>query len=161
MSIRPTTDIGGHVSHAYAGASSTTGAPVLIVAAAATDNVKRTGATVDRATHNMPESAVLTIAGLFTLGDAATCKFAAEILESDDGSNWGSAVALFALADGLAGTGPGGGGNVTCLKTLDMVLKGRKRYFRVDITCDLSAGSADTGHYTAQYVFGGGSPLPV
>jgi hypothetical protein len=155
-------NLGAHVIARHAGDSNTAGAPILIVAAAATDNVERTGPTVDRevAGHGLADSCVLEIAALYTLAAAATCSRRIRIQESADNAVWGAEEELQAAAT-VVGTGPGGGGNVVCDQSLDLDLSGRERYIRFLITDDLSAGAADTGHYHAKAILGGFQVEPV
>jgi hypothetical protein len=160
--LSPTTNLGTHTRSARAGESNTAGAPVLIVAGAATDNVERTGPTVDRNVdgQGLADSCVLEIAGLYTLGAAATCSRRIRIQESADDSVWAAAEEIQAAAT-VVGTGPGGGGNVNCGQSVDMNLRGRQRYIRFLVTDDLSAGAADTGFYAARAVLGGYPVTPV
>lgn len=156
MALHPSTDLASQVIARRAGESNTAGAPVLIVAGAATDNVERTGPTIDRNVdgQGLADSCVLEIAALYALAAAATCARRIQIQESVDDSVWGASEELQAAAT-VVGTGPGGGGNVDCGQSLGLNLRGRQRYIRFLITDNLSAGGVDTGFYAARCVLGG------
>jgi hypothetical protein len=157
--MKPLQAIGSHVNTVIANATNTSGAPVLIVAAAATDNVARTGTAVDLNTYGLPKSAVLSFKGLFTLGATETATLTMATQDSADNSTWNTAVTQYAAA--VVGTGPTGGGNVECTAEANIDLSGFERYVRAVVTVDLSASSTDTGFYVAEFILGGQASLPV
>ena len=158
--LTPSQDLGANTRAVYCGTTQAAGAPIAIIAAGAGDNVQVVGATVDRlGTSGMPDSAVVTVAGLAALAAAATLTVAAEIQESVDGNVWAAAEVLYAAT--IVATGPGGGGNVTFLRETDVNLRGRLRFFRINVTPDLSAGAVDTAVVTATALLGGASVVPV
>lgn len=126
-----------------------------ITAGGGGDNVKVTGATIDR---TRAHSAVILLAATTDCALAQTLKTNLEIEESADGSSW----AEVADADYPGGAGAyeawsvdGDGTSQTVAKVVSVDLSPYKRYVRFNLTPDLSAGSTDTATLTAIAALGG------
>lgn len=129
------------------------------VAAGAGDNTELTSAAIDRMAAGSAgyQAAVLAIAYRTTLAAAATMKFTIKIAESDDGSVFGADTTLVnavTIETGLVTNRDG-------VYRLDLGAGPRKRYLRVKITVDLSAGAADTFVYGAFVELFGADKLPA
>ena len=156
MTMIPTTDLGGHVKSAAAGASvDGSGDPLVIVAAGAGDGVAQTGPAIDRLCC---ESGVLAVSFQASLAAAETLSLAVSVEESEDNVSYDAPVVLHASA--VVATGAGGGSQEAGVLEIDENLRPRKRYVRYTITPDLSAGATDTAVYAAALVLGGCSELP-
>jgi hypothetical protein len=157
--IHPAQDLAGNIVERYANDSNTAGTPVLIVAAAATDNVERTGPTIDRVVNGaMADSAVIATSFRMALTAADTLTLRHRIQESDDAAVWAAAEQIEAVT--VYATGGGGGTNEAGVTDIRLDLRGRRRYLRLLVTADLSAGAADTGHYHSVITLGGFDRLP-
>lgn len=156
MGMTPVTDLGAHVKGAYCGCTNSAGAPIAIVAAGAGDNTAVEGKAVDRLGY---DSAVAVIGFLAALAETETLSIAAEIQESADGVSWDTAEELQAAA--VAATGGSGGSNEYGKVEFDLNLRGRKRYFRINHTPDLSATGTDTAISMASVILGGAADLPA
>ncbi len=154
--IHPRTSLSDMVSTAYCGSTNNSGAPSLITAAGTGDNTAVTGAGIDRAAYNMPESAAVNLGWLAALSASQTLSLAVSIQESADNSSWDTAEVL--QASTVVATGAGNKSGVT---KLAVNLKNRKRYFRINFTPDLSAGATDTALVNAVAVMGGAHTLPA
>lgn len=137
--------------------------PTVATAAGAGDNTKITGLTIDRGV-NLPKTAKVCIVSRSTLAAAATLSLAAEIQESADGSSWDTAVGLV-IGAGTAGAltvvqAGGAGGTFHTVTELGLNLLNRKRYFRINVTPDLSAGATDTASVSGVAVLAGHDVIP-
>jgi hypothetical protein len=168
-------DAGTFVKGVYGGAYNTAGAPVLIVADSATDNVAVDGEVIDRLVANsqMAKSATILIPFLATLSATETVSFLVTIKDSADGSSFGAATTL--QASTVAATGEGGGSNEGGLVEINLSLDSYRRYVKVQVTCDLSQAdipevvepptpaveATDTATWACAVVLGGFSRFPV
>ncbi len=149
-------DIGSRLKKLYGAATNTTGAPIIIVAAGAGDNVANTGAGIDRQGFN---SAVVVLTGLSALADTKTLSLAVEYQTSTDDSTYATAVAL--QASTVVATGDTGGTNETSVTAFDIDLASFPRYFRVNFTPDLNATGTDEAIVTCAVLLGGADVLPA
>lgn len=157
MSVLPSTDLGAYVAVNAAGAPLVSSAPSEITAAGTGDNTKVTGQSIDLL--NKGDGGCLIISGVATLQAAETFKWAVEIQESADGTNWDTAEVLQA-ATTLA-TGGEGGSTEYFVGKLDVNLKKRKRYVRFNVTPDLSASGTDKQVSSWLLLSGGGNVIPA
>lgn len=159
--IHPVTDLEGHTRLFVAGfAQDASGDPKIVTAAATEDNVKVTGATIDRGVDlDQPMSGILCVSGGATLQATETLTMAAEYQESSDGSTWDTAVALYAAT--TVATGDTGGSQETFSKETALKLKPLKRYVRFNVTPNLSASGTDTANWGACFVAAGMRRLPA
>jgi hypothetical protein len=155
--LRPATDLTNQVNLTVGGAPTNASAPLLITAAGTGDNTKVTGETVDTyASGQRGESAILAIFAHASLTATKVLTCAAEIQESEDGSSWDTAVSLFTATTVVSGTGEQFGQYEYGIK-----LKQRKRYIRVNVTPDLTAGATDTAAVLYGIVMGGCRQTPI
>lgn len=164
MSLKPSTDLSGHITtHFACGSETSSNTHILTIAGATEDGVKVTGATIDRLNGtSLAESAVVSTIYQTTLTAAKTLSFAYEIQESADNSTWDTAVALAtstvaktgAAADGKDVQGPDD------IAALAINLVGRKRYWRINVTPDLSHTSTDSCWWATMAIQGGYEQLP-
>ena len=147
-----------NVGHLVAGRTARTGvAPALIVAAGAGDNALIVGSIVDTIGF---ESAVLVVPCRASLGAAETLSLAVQIEESGDGVAFDAPVVLQASAVLL--TGGGGGTDEAGMLKLNLdELGNRKRFARIGVTPDLSAGGVDTAIVEPGLLLGGAEVLPA
>lgn len=137
------------------------------VAAGAGDATAVTGATVD--TRGFYSGKVL-LSYKTTLTDTKTLAHAVAYQESDDGSNWDTAVAIQASTVSLTGSsstdalgvlefpldfGGKAGGTASATQTLG------KRYIRINFTPDLSHTGTDTAISSAVLILGGPETIPA
>lgn len=118
------------------------------VAAGTGDNTELTSAAIDRnAAGGVGYLAgVFMIATRLNLAAAATCALTLKIAESDDGSSFGSDTTLINAVQ----IGPTGAAvNSDNVTRFDLELHKRKRYIRLKVTMNLSAGATDTFVYGA------------
>lgn len=149
-------NLGAYFAAAKAGVTNNSGAPIAITAGGTGDNTAVTGFTIDRQDY---DSLSFLIVWLAALGATETLDLNdVEYQESDDGSNWDTAVAL--QADSEIGVGAAGGSNESGVVKIDLALRGKKRYIRLNFTPDLSASSTDTAVLAAVAVLGGDRVLP-
>lgn len=157
MSLHPSTNLGAFTKSYDGNASANSGAPVLVTAGGTGDGVKVTGQTVDRyASGALADSAVVQTGYLAALTAAKTLSLAHEIQESDDDSTWDTAVAIEASTVKATGAG-----NKRGVDVHDLDLRGRKRYFRINVTPTLSHTSTDTCTYHTVVTCGGYDVTPV
>jgi hypothetical protein len=154
--LHPRKDLGAHVLSKAGGTTANAGAPSVITAAGALDNLKVTGQTINNI--NGGASGVLVLAGLTALGAAETLTAAVELQESSDGSSWDTAEVVEAATTVASG---GAGGNFHFLREYDIELAKRKQYIRFNVTLNLSAGAADTALAAWPFVIGGDDVLPA
>jgi len=159
MASRPKEDIGAVISCQYGGATNNSGAPLTITAAGTGDNTAVTGATIDRASYGMAQSAEVGVLWLAALQATETLDLAVEYQTSADGSTWDTAVALQASA--TVATGDTGGSNESGITKFSLNMSGLKRYVRVNFTPDLSASGTDTAILMSLWALGGADTLPI
>jgi hypothetical protein len=151
MSVYPKSDIGASLVGVQA---ATIGATQ--VAGGAGDATKVTGTTINR---KGAMSCTLVITGTATLQATKTQSFAVEYQTSTDGSTWATAVAM--QASTVAATGDTGGSTETYAVELDLLLKGKPKYIRFNVTPDLDAADTDTAVWSAACVLGGYDTIPA
>lgn len=137
------------------------GAPKVVIAASGDDNVKIIGNTVNRATYGMPESCLVVVNSYYSLANLETLSLAVEIQESADNSTWDTAVAIQAATVVKTASGATADGQTN---SYTVKLSGRKQYFRINVTPNLSAAATDTCSVTASGVLFSGwdaSKLPA
>lgn len=130
------------------------------VAAGTGDNTELTSAAIDTKAAGSAgyRAAVLAIAYRLNLGAAATCALTVKIAESDDGTSFGADTTLVNAAQ----LGPTGAVvNSDGVYRLDLGLAARKRFIRIKITLNLSAGATDTFVYGAFVELFGADKLPA
>ena len=160
MGNHPALDLDGIVTEHDACSSENAGAPSVITAAGALDNVKVTGQAINRlaAPGNMADSAVIATHFLAGLADTETVSLAHEIQESDDASSWDAAEVIEALT--VKGTASG----AEDLRGVDkhaLTLRGRKKFFRINVTLDLSAAGVDLASFATVVTQGGYDQHPI
>lgn len=157
--LHPKTDLGSHVVVLDANASADSAAPSLITAAGTGDATKVTGVGIDRKQgQTLALSAAVTTSFLAALADTKTLSLAHEIQYSSDNSTFDTAVVLEASA--VKATGETGGTNERGQAEFSINLISQKRYFRINVTPDLSATGTDTASFATQAALGGFSELP-
>lgn len=145
MGVHPATDLGSHVTTHDCNASASTGAPVLILAGGTGDAVKITGVAVDRKQGTSLADSMTVVTGfLAALADTKTLALAHEIQYSADNSTWDTAVVLEAST--VKATGDSGS-NERGRVEFNVNLRSQKRYWRVNVTPDLSATGTDTATF--------------
>lgn len=152
------TDIGGSLRSVFLGSNNTveatagSGAPELLVAAGAGDNTKIVGNSIDRFSYGMPQSMLVSVTAYMNLADTETLSYAVEIQESSDNSTWDTAEAIQAATVVKTASGAYTDGFTVDYK---VYLGDRKRYFRVNVTPNLSASGTDTGVVQVVGILGG------
>lgn len=155
----PMNSVGQYVTMEDGNASATAGAPILVTAGGAGDNVKVDGATIDRKNGTaLAHSAKVGTGFLFALADTKTISLAHEIQESSDGSSWDTAEVIEAST--VKATSDGGT-NERGVDEHSIDLMGRKRYFRINVTPDLSATATDDGFVFTIVALGGWDQIPT
>ena len=134
--------------------------PAALVAAGAGDNTAVTGLILDRAALGWPQSCVVCLPFTATLAAAATLTVAA-VLQHGDNSGLSDAATLATIATGVQATGGSGGTTEQRQIEVNVNLAGAKRYLRVNLTPDLSAGSVDIARVGAVIAFGGANRKPL
>lgn len=131
-----------------------------LIAAGTGDNTEVTGPTIDRAIAGgaMFLSAVVAFLASAVLTDTKKLKFGLKYQESADGSNWDTAVVIYASTDIITSAG---GGAANGLKETDLDLSARKRYLRFLGTPDLDASGTDTAEWALAVTLGGADVTPV
>lgn len=129
------------------------------VAAGAGDNTELTSAAIDRMAAGSAGymAAVLAIAYRVNLTAAQNVALTVKIAESDDGSSFGADTTLVnavAIATGALVNSDG-------VYRLDLDVAKRKRWIRIKITMNLSAGATDTFVYGAFVELFGADKLPA
>ncbi len=125
-----------------------------LTAAGTGDNTEVTSDAIDRGTS---DSAQLVVSGRTNCAASQTLKFTTKIAESDDGLSFGSDTTLENAVTYVVGAASP---QNFCVR-LDLAVKGRKRYIRIKLTPDLSAGSTDTAQWGACVILGGSDSLPA
>ncbi len=132
---------------------------VSLTAGGGGDNAESAGTTIDTmALASRCESVCFALAAKAVLAASATLALVAKIEHSDTGSSWADlvpAVEVLRLTGGTGGSTERGTGKI------GVALEYAKRYIRVSVKPDLSAGSTDTAVVDAIAVFGGAQQLPV
>ena len=126
------------------------------VAAAASDNAKKTSAAIDRLGYS---SCMLLIPWQAVLAEAKTVSFTVDV--TDCATSGGSYASYSAVAKTVYGTGGSGGSTASGMIELDVDLKGADRYLKVEITSDLSATGTDTAYWGAALVLADPDSVPV
>jgi len=153
--MNPSTDLGAHVKAVFCGATNTAGAPLTIVAGGAGDAVAVTGATINTATLDNPDSCTAVISFITALAASETLSIAAEVQYSSDGTAFDTAVSL--QSSTVVATGAG---NKTGVVEFDISLRSQKQYFRINFTPDLSRALTDTAIVSASVNVGGMDVVP-
>ncbi len=141
-----------------ANASEDSNVPVLILAASTGDGVKATGQTVDRKSGTaLAMSAVIATGWFVDLTDTKSLSFAIEIQESANDSDWDAAEVIQAatVAQLAVATTAYRGVVENSLDLMD-----RQRYFRINVTPELSAASADELTYHTTAILTGYNQIP-
>lgn len=157
MSVAQVKNVGKYLRAYDANASENSGAPSLVTAAGTGDNTKRNGQTIDR--YNgvaLARSAQIITHVLAALGASETVTLAHEVQYSADGSSWDTAVVIEAATQ----YGASGAGNKRAVAQFDLDLSGQKRYFRINVTPNLSASATDTCTFATVATLGGYDVLP-
>lgn len=124
------------------------------VAAAGSDNSEKTSAVIDRDGF---DSGDLVIAGISTLTAAETLKATVKIAESEDGTTFAADETLVTAATLATGATTA----AAFAYKLKLSLVNRKRYYKLKLTLDLSAGATDTATWGASVNHGGADSFPV
>lgn len=148
-------DVGAFVAAAKAGVTNNSGAPIAITAGGTGDNTAVTGFTIDRQDYDSVSFLILWVAAL--ANTESLDLNSVEYQESDDGSSWDTAVSL---QDDKTLATSSGGTNESGVEKIDLSLRGKKRYIRLNFTPDLSASGTDTAVLGAVAVLGGDRVLP-
>lgn len=129
------------------------------VAAGEGDNTELTSAAIDlRPTGTTGYDAAQFVAAYKTsLTAAATLKLTLKIAESDDGTNFGSDTTLVNASTLETGAAT----NKDGVYRLDLAAHAKKRYIRLKVTMDLSAGATDTFVYGSCVVLQSPDKLPA
>jgi hypothetical protein len=158
--IHPSQDLGNLTKAADANASASSGAPVLILAGGTGDGVKITGQSIDRYASDgiaIADSVVVTTSYLAALADTKTLSLAHEVQYSADNSSWDTAVVIEASTVKATSSG---GTNERGVDEHNLNLRGQKRYFRINVTPDLSATGTDTATFHTIATMGGYDKVP-
>lgn len=155
----PQNEIGAHVSSSDGCASENSGAPSLVTAAGTGDNTKVTGQTIDRLSGTaICHSCVVATGYLAALQASETLSLAHEYQDSTDNSTWNTAVAIEAAT--TKATGESGGSNERGVDEHDLALSSLARYFRINVTPNLSASGTDTCLFFTVVTRGGWTQVP-
>jgi hypothetical protein len=158
MSSFPLNDAGAFVSSHDGNASENSGAPSLITAAGALDNVEVEGQTVDRKSGSaIAHSAIIATGWLAALTDTKTLSLAHAYQDSADDSTWNTAVAIEAATvkqTAAAST------NYRGVDEHDLNLRTLDRYIRINVTLDLNAGATDTALFFTVVTLAGWTQVP-
>ena len=129
------------------------------LAGGAGDNVEVTGPSIDRMPNGEQgfDAASVLHGGTAALDTAETLSIRTRIEESDDDSSFDAAVELEAPT--VVATGIGAA--ISYNHKVKVDLRGRKRFFRILTTPDLSRGATDTADGAAIVAVGGAKVLPV
>lgn len=158
MSKFPLNDVGDFLTGNDGCASANSGAPSLITAAGALDNVKVTGQTVDRKSGTaIAYSAFIQTGYLAALADTETISLAHEYQDSADDSTWNTAVAIEAATVKATSSG---GTNERGVDEHKLDLSSLYRYIRINVTPNLSASATDTCLFFTVVTLGGWSQVP-
>lgn len=128
------------------------------VAAGTGDATEVNGGWVDRRGR---DSVAVFIAYRGVLTAAATLSIAANLQDAVDGAGTGAADFGAALANAVRATGAGGGSTETGTLKISFDLTAARRYIRLQMTPDLSAGATDTARVSAMFVWGPAADLPA
>lgn len=134
-------------------------ANTALTAGGSGDNTAVTGSIIDRGAHGFPQSAVLAIPYTATLAAGATLSIAYTVQEGNQ-ANLSDAGTLLSGASAVVATGPVGGGTVTGVFEVDLLISGAGRYVRANATPDLSAANTDTAAISGVLVMAGADRLP-
>lgn len=145
MSLQISKHVGGSLGVLACGAATAT-------AAGTGDATAVTGASINRSTYGMPESALIALGYRTSLTAAKTLSLAVEVQYSADGSSWDTAVAL--LASTVVKTGAAT--NFNGEYVIELSLLSQKQYFRINFTPDLSHSSTDTVDIACVAILGNG-----
>jgi len=147
MAIVPNRDIGEFLQPAGLGFFSAT-------AGGSGDATEIDGATVNRATYGMPQSALLKIQWVTSLTAAKTLAFTVTLQDSADGSAWSDVtVSDFASAITVA---TGALTDDEDFWTARLKLSGLRQYVRAQVKPDLSHTSTDTAIGNFCFILGPG-----
>lgn len=149
-------NIGAFIRGVAAGSSNTAGAPALIIAGGAGDNVQVVGPSIDRTAQL---SASLVVSAIAALATNETLAFAVDI-QDDDNSGFTSPNTVVLQAETILLTDPGGGSNQEGVLKLDVLLQDKQQFIRFRITPNLSRGSIDTATFGSTAVLGGDDQYP-
>jgi hypothetical protein len=130
------------------------------VAAGTGDNTELTSAAIDTKIAGGVgyRAAVFNMAYRLNLAATQTCALTLKVAESDDGSSFGSDTTLVNAAQ----IGPTGAvTNSDGVYRLDLNLAPKKRWIRIKVTMNLSAGATDTFVYGAFVELFGADKLPT
>lgn len=131
-----------------------------VTAAGAGDAAYEAGAIQDMQALDHPLSGLAVIPYTTTLAQAATLTMKVKLEHGDDSGLSDAADYAFKVtggevSKGVVATGDTGGSTETGVVTQRFDLSGLKRYFRLSVYVDLSAGSTDTVSYGSALVLGG------
>lgn len=158
MSKFPLNDVGDFLTGHDGCASANSGAPSLITAGGALDNVKVTGQAVDRKSGSaISYSAFIQTAYLAALSDTKSLTLAHEYQDSADNSTWNTAVVIEAATTKATSDG---GTNERGVDVHKLSLLALDRYVRVNVTPDLTATGTDTCLFFTVITLGGWSQVP-
>ena len=131
------------------------GCKIDIVAGSGTDNVKVTGAEINRLVNGgLARSLKLLIPYSFTLADGKVAKFTVGLTDcATSGGSYSTATAIQAAT--TAATGGTGGSTEAGHVELDIDLSGYAQYLKFEITADLDASGTDAGNWFSSVVLGG------
>ena len=146
MAVIPSRDVGELLQHAGPGYFNAT-------AGGTGDATEVDGATVNRMTYGMPESAVLAIQYITSLTADKTLAFTITLQDSADGSSWTDVtVSDFASAITVK---TGALTDSEDFHVSHLNLKGLRQYVRAQVKPDLSHTSTDTAVGNFCFVLGG------
>lgn len=131
-----------------------------LTAGAATDNVEKTGVTIDRLANGSALSAVLSLAYTATLAEGKKLGIGYTV-EHGDAADMSDASDFLDVAAATVATGGAGGSTETGVLSSDVDLAGAKRYIRLLFKADLDAANTDTATVAATVILGGADTLPL
>ena len=154
----PMADVGAFIKAFDGNASENAAAPSLITAGAGLDNTKVTGVSIDRKSGTaLARSSVIATGYLTALDTAETLSLAHEYQDSDDNSTFNTAVVIEAATVKETAAAAG---NFRDVDEHDLSLLPLARYFRINVTLDLSRGGTDTALYFTVVMLGGWTQIP-
>lgn len=154
----PLRELGPFVSSHDGNASENSGAPSVITAAGALDNVEVQGQTINRKNGTaLAHSAVIATGWLAALTNAKTLSLAHEYEDSDDDVTYNTAVAIEAATVKQTATSTT---NFRGVDEHDLSLNALAQYFRINVTADLNASGTDTVLFFTIVTLGGWTQIP-
>lgn len=158
--MNPSQDVASHIVIKDACSSESSGAPSVITAAGGLDNSEVTGVGIDRKSSkgDLADSMSICTSWLAALDSGETISLGHKIQYSSDNNSFDTAVVIEAAT--VVKTA-GSADNFRGEEEHTVNLRGQKRYYRVNVTLDLSRANTDTASFATQVAMGGYAQLPV